>query len=109
MRCRLSNQSSISVIAICHCLSLLSLSTLHLQRLELDRIGAAIRWWSVQENLAAMVMKLCGTCTPSVELAILPLFLADVDPEKEMEMVLVSLSGKQQLKPAYKAKNSLEP
>jgi len=59
----------------------------------------------VQENLAAMVMKLYGTQTPNAERAIMPLFFADVDPEKEMEMVLVSLMGKRQQTPAYKAKN----
>jgi len=52
-----------------------------------------------------MVMKFYATTTPNGERAILPLFLADVDPEKELELVLVSLMGQQQLTPAYKAKN----
>jgi len=59
----------------------------------------------VQENLAAMVMKFYATVTPNGERAILPLFLADVDPEKEVELVQVSVKGKQTLTPAYKAKN----
>jgi len=60
---------------------------------------------SEQENLAVMVMKFYATTTPNGERAILPLFLANVDPEKEVELVQVSVKGKQQLTPAYKAKN----
>jgi len=51
------------------------------------------------------VMKFYGSATLNVQRAIMPLFLADVDPEKEVELVIVSLMGLQQKSPKYIAKH----
>jgi len=52
-----------------------------------------------------MVMKFYASTTPNAQRAILPLFLADVDPAKEVELVAVSLMGLQQKSPNYVAKH----
>lgn len=43
--------------------------------------------------------------TPNVQRAILPLFLTNVDVEKELELVSISLMSRQQQSPNYKAKH----
>jgi len=52
-----------------------------------------------------MVMKLYGQGNIyNVQRAILPLFEVEVDTEKELELVMVSLAAEDQLQPAYTAK-----
>jgi glutathione S-transferase len=51
-----------------------------------------------------MVMKLYGAPTPNVQRAALPLFLAEVDLEQEVELVKVNLMARQNKSPAYKSK-----
>jgi glutathione S-transferase len=51
-----------------------------------------------------MVMKLYGVGTPNVQRATLPLYLLEVDIEKEVELVKVNLMTRQHLTPAYKSK-----
>jgi glutathione S-transferase len=51
-----------------------------------------------------MAMKLYGTVTPNVQRVILTLFEAQVDVDKDVKLVLVSLSAKEQKQEAFLAK-----